>query len=87
MPGTDDDDDKDTAEDQELFQGADVILFRWLAARSNCLSLDRPDNMFTDKKICREMSCPRVGSSTRLRRLVRCLKCKPRLIRYYGYQA
>lgn len=78
-PGADDDD-KDSEEDRTPLVGADMILFRGTAARCIHLATDRPDLMFPSREVCREMSCPVVGSLKMCRRIVRYLMGKPRLL-------
>ena len=84
-PGVDDDD-KPEAGDEDLLTGADVTLFRGLAARCSYLSMDRADIQFGAKEICREMSKPNRGSLRRLTRLARYLISRPRLVLNFRYQ-
>ena len=60
--------------------------FRAAAARSNYLSMDRPDVQFACKEICRYMSKPTTGSWMALKRLCRYLVGLPRLIWKYRLQ-
>ena len=81
-----DDDDHGTEKDKVPLSGADVTMFRGLAARCNYLALDRPDILYASKEICREMAKPVVGSLNKLRRLGRYLKYRPRVVWSFVYQ-
>ena len=82
-PGADDDDDGQEIE----LSPADASAFRGMAARCNYLSADRTDIMFPVKELCREMSKPTQRSMTRLKRVGRYLKHRPRLIWTFKWQA
>ena len=85
-PGTDDPEDIDE-ESNELLGPSEATAFRGMAARCNYLSADRPDIQFPVKELCREMSSPTARSMTRLKRVGRYLKHRPRLIWRYDFQA
>ena len=84
-PGNDEDE-KDEEDSSELFTGADVTLFRGLAARLNYLSMDRPDLQYAAKEVCREMSKPVKASLKNLFRIGGHLIDHPRLIWNFMYQ-
>ena len=63
-----------------------VTPFRGHAARSNYLSADRIDILFSAKEVCRFMSSPTAMSTGALKRIVRYLRAKPRLVWKYDYQ-
>ena len=59
--------------------------YRALAARANCLALDRPDLAFTAKEKCRAFSKPTTEDVEALKRMVRYLVHRPRLIWRYDW--
>ena len=77
----------DKIQEGEVRVGDKATAFRALAARANCLALDRPDICFGAKELCREFAAPTPQSIFRLKRLVRYLCCKPRLVWRYDYEA
>ena len=85
-PGIDDPEDNEE-ESNETLGASEATAFRGMAARCNYLSADRPDIQFPVKELCREMSSPTVRSMTRLKRVGRYLKHRPRLIWRYDFQA
>ena len=64
----------------ESLSQEESTLFRMLAARSNYLSLDRPDIQFATKELCRGFASPTKRDHRRLKRLVCYLLGRPRLI-------
>jgi hypothetical protein len=54
--------------------------FRALAARCNFLAADRMDIAYAVKRLCCDMSAPRIRSWTKLRRLVKYLVGVPRMV-------
>ena len=66
------DDDEEDEDDLKL-EGAEVTVFRGLAATMNYMSLDRFDTQFAGKELCREMSKPTQSSMVRMKRAARYL--------------
>ena len=60
--------------------------FRAAAARSNYLSIDRPDCQFASKEICRLMTAPTRRGHASLKRLCRYLVGRPRLVHVFDFQ-
>ena len=60
--------------------------FRAAAARSNYLSIDRPDCQFASKEICRLMTTPTRRGHASLKRLCRYLVGRPRLVHVFDFQ-
>ena len=54
--------------------------FRAVSARSNYLAQDRPDGSYSSKELCREFASPNELSLTKLKRLGRYYKGRPRLV-------
>ena len=72
--------DVDNEETDEPMEDREATKFRGIAARANYLSLDRVDNQFAAKEICRRMSKPRKSHWGLLMRLGRYLLQYPRLV-------
>ena len=60
--------------------------YRSLTARLNYLAADRPDIQFAVKELCRSMSSPRELDWTRLVKVAKYLKTRPRLVMLYPWQ-
>ena len=67
-------------------EGADITLYRGLAARCNYVPLDRPDLQYSAKECCRERAKPVRGSLKKLVRLGRYMVTRPRLVWHFNYQ-
>ena len=52
--------------------------YKSVAARANCLGLDRPDFQFTSRALCKRMSKPTKGDFEHVKRLGRYLRSHPR---------
>ena len=74
-----------TANDEPLVKEAETS-FRAAAARSNYLSIDRPDCQFASKEICRLMTTPTRRGHASLKRLCRYLVGRPRLVHVFDFQ-
>ena len=61
-------------------------MFRALAARAMCLSLDRPDAMFSSKELCRDFASPTNESVERIKHLVRYLANNPRVVWQFRFE-
>ena len=72
--------------DDPLLNGAQATLYRAVAARLNYLSPDRPDIAYSVKEAARAMSAPRESHMTKIKKLGRYLKGKPRLICKFRWQ-
>ena len=72
-------------EDQDMSDG-DSTQYRAIVARSNFLSIDRPDIMYASKECSRRMSRPTNGDWAALKRLGRYLLSKPRLVHLFRWQ-
>ena len=76
-----------TQEDRdEKLNDKDSTKYRAVIARCNYLSPDRPDISYAVKELARAMSAPTRGDMTRLKRLGRYLKGKPRLQQWFLWQ-
>ena len=60
--------------------------YRSIAARCIYLSSDRPDLQFAVKEACREMSVPTASSWSKLVRIAKYLKLKPRVVWKFDFQ-
>ena len=69
-----------------MLVGGDATLYRALAARANYLALDRPDQGFAAKELCRDFSSPTRLSVEKLKRLVRYVMFAPRLVWLFNWQ-
>ena len=85
-PGVDDPEELEQDADEAL-NPVDATAFRGMAATCNYLAADRPDILFPVKELCREMSSPTHRSMSRLKRVGRYLKHRPRLVWTFGWQA
>ena len=72
------------ANDGPLVKEAETS-FRAAAARSNYLSIDRPDCQFASKEICRLMTTPTRREHASLKRLCRYLVGRPRLVHVFDF--
>ncbi len=72
-------------EDQIALSPGDATKFRSLAARCNYLSPDRPDIQFATKEVCRAMMTPNVSDWSKLKKLIRYLKGRPRLVLNFNW--
>ena len=66
---------------------ADSMRFRGQAARANYLGPDRPDIIYTAKKVRRGMSLPTDLHQAALKRMVRYLRSRPRMVFKFDYQS
>ena len=66
-----------TEDEETMLEGAEITLYRALAARLNYLAQDRPDIQYAAKEISRRMSQPRVGDWKAVRRMARYLISHP----------
>ena len=73
------------ANDGPLLKEAETS-FRAAAARSNNLSIDRPDCQFASKEICRLMTTPTRRGHASLKRLCRYLVARPRLVHVFDFK-
>ena len=60
--------------------------YRALAARANYIEGDRADAQIAVKELCREMSSPTEESRSRLKRVVRYPKGRPRAVTHLNWQ-
>ena len=66
--------------------GSEATRFRAVAARTNYLSVDRPDIQYAVKEVCRRMAKPVEGDWQKLARLGRYLKGDPRCVMEYQWK-
>ena len=70
--------------DDEIELGAeDAKVYRSVTARTNYLSMDRPELQYSVKEACRSMAKPTMGGLRKLKRTLRFLKGSPRLIQWF----
>ena len=55
-------------EESRLLEENKATMFRQLAARANCMAMDRADIQFAVKEICRSMANPTIGSWRQLKK-------------------
>ena len=70
----------------EILNSEEATGYRALAARSNYLTLDRPDTAFTTTELCRDFEMPTRDSVERLKHLVRYLAHHKRLVWCFNFQ-
>ena len=77
-----------TAEDHdnEAMIGADIALFRGLAARCKYMAVEAPELQFTAKEICKDMSTPMRSSLRIIVRLARYVVNLIKVVRIVRYQ-
>ena len=75
-----------TTDHEEPLDEEQATRYRALTARCNYLSPDRPDVAFAVKELARNMSTPKKGDWTRLKRLGRYLIGSPRLQQWFEWQ-
>ena len=84
VAGSDDPDHSETSE-TPLNRHYESI-YRSVVAKGNYLAADRPDMQFATKECAKGMSAPTECHWTKLKKLVRYLKGKPRVVVHYAWQ-
>ena len=83
--------DKDRKEDEDFeleeVDKYEATIFRGMVARINFISQDCPELQYPAKELSREMSSPKVGSWTRLKKVARFLVRRQRVIWKFEWQA
>ena len=85
-PGTKDDAEDDEEDGEERLPPSQATLYRALTARANYLSMDRPEISYAVKELSRGMTAPTLSDWSRLKRLGRYLKKRPRARIFFPHQ-
>ena len=74
-------------EEEEKLESSQATRYRAMTARMNYLGQDRSEIQFAIKELGKDMSNPSKKSWSKLKRLLRYLKGKPRYRMLYAYQS
>ena len=77
---------KEKEEESQLLEENKTIMFEQLAARANCMAMDRANIQFAVKEMCCSMANPIIGNWWQLKRLARYLKKRLRAVAKFDFQ-